>query len=332
MSIILFCFGTCISYMIAIGDILDPITEMLHKISSFFNRTTITIIFTIVFMIPLSSMIRINNLRFSSLFGVCMILYLIILTTIYSSSHSFINHIKEVKYFKFDINMWKTFPVMMFSYTSQVNVFEIEEELEETSEKKMRKVTVKSLFVCLTAYLLCGCFGYIGFLENTEGNILKNLRILEDDSLGFKIAIIIGYIGMALAVTMAYPLNIFPMRYSILSLSMGLEKLEDKYKNMTLKFKIIHYSLSIFLVALSVIIALFIQELDFVFEITGGTTSAIIAFIAPGLYILKINKNSKEYIYFIIRISKLYIVGAYLMIIIGGIIGIWSTFVSIYWK
>lgn len=326
ISIILFCFGTCISYMIAIGDIMQPITDMLHEWNKFFNRTTVTIIFTVVLMLPLSSMAKVSNLRYTSLFGVIMILYLILLTTYYSLTHSFIPHFKEVKYFNFDINMWKSLPVMMFAYTSQVNLFEIENEIERTSEKRMRKVTIRSLVVCILAYTLCGGFGYIAFGEDTQGNILKNLPISKDDSIGIRIALIIAYVGMALAVIMAYPLNIFPMRYSILSMMIGNTKLEQKYRDMSWKFRIVHYSLSFLLVALSVVIALCVQELDLIFEVTGGTTSSIIAFIAPGLYIIRIYNRKIE------GVSKTHYICAYIMVIAGTIIGIWSTFVSVYWR
>lgn len=95
ICIILFCFGTCVSYMVAIGDILKPIIDMLQDVSSFFNRTSVTIIFTLIFVLPLSLMVRINNLRFTSLSGIIMILYLILLTSIisvyiYSYNHLFL--------------------------------------------------------------------------------------------------------------------------------------------------------------------------------------------------------------------------------------------------
>lgn len=84
LGIILFCFGTCVSYTIAIGDILSPITEVLQKKSDFFNNYTVTITFWMLFMLPLSLLKKINHLRFTSFFGVVMIFYLVIVIVIYS--------------------------------------------------------------------------------------------------------------------------------------------------------------------------------------------------------------------------------------------------------
>lgn len=85
--------------------------------------------------------------------------------------------------------MFKALPVIMFSYTSQVNVFQIQSELERTSERSiyyyyiiyiligMQKVTVRSLGISFIAYLFIGCFGYISYTSQTEGNLFNNLVI-----------------------------------------------------------------------------------------------------------------------------------------------------------
>lgn len=264
--------------------------------------------------------------------------------------------------------MFKALPVIMFSYTSQVNVFQIQSELERTSEASiiiyliflffigMKKVTVRSLGISFVAYLFIGCFGYISYTSDTAGNLFTNLTIPKNGPVLltilisiylfflfflflFLIFIVLAYVGMALAVVMAYPLNIFPMRYSILSMILGVEKVENQYETFPTRFAVFHYSLSLLLVGLSLMIALFVNKLDLVFQVTGGTTSSLLCFIMPGLYIIKLyHMKVEEYnIYFLLflfllllfRISLGHEIGAILMVVIGAVIGVWSTYVSI---
>ena len=58
--------------------------------------------------------------------------------------------------------------------------------------------------------MLMGLFGFLAFGGCTQGNILANLQpfLCANDAV-----VIVGFAGMAFAVTMAFPLNIFPIRF-----------------------------------------------------------------------------------------------------------------------
>lgn len=104
---------------------------------------------------------------------------------------------------------------------------------------------------------------------------------------------------------------------------LGVEKVENQYEIFPTKFAILHYGLSLLLVGLSLMIALFVNKLDLVFQVTGGTTSSFLCFIMPGLYIIKLYHMKVE------EINIGHEIGAILMVVIGTIIGVWSTYVSI---
>eukprot|EP00438_Fugacium_kawagutii_P011971 Skav208811 [mRNA] locus=scaffold349:230535:234052:- [translate_table: standard] len=84
--------------------------------------------------------------------------------------------------------------------------------LEQRSYKRMQKVSVRAMLLCCFVYLLMGVTGFLAFGENTNGNVLGNLQpmLCANDWI-----VRSGVAGMAFAVTMAYPLNIFPIRFSV---------------------------------------------------------------------------------------------------------------------
>ena len=83
-SIIIFCFGTCVAYIVAVGDILQEGVLDLLPSSVGLTREMLMIIFTGIVMFPLSLNSRINSLRYSSLFGICSIFFLVFVAAYHS--------------------------------------------------------------------------------------------------------------------------------------------------------------------------------------------------------------------------------------------------------
>ena len=56
-----------------------------------------------------------------------------------------------------------TFPVFVFSFTTQINLLQCFEELELPTLRRMHKVLAKQHFICFSIYLFIGVFGYLSF-------------------------------------------------------------------------------------------------------------------------------------------------------------------------
>jgi len=78
VSIIIFCFGTCIAYIIAVGDILEQaiLDVFRSSLPSYITRESLMVLFWVAVMFPLSLFEKINSLRFASMFGVASIFFL----------------------------------------------------------------------------------------------------------------------------------------------------------------------------------------------------------------------------------------------------------------
>ena len=56
-----------------------------------------------------------------------------------------------------------SFPVFIFSFTTQINLLQCFEELEKPTLRRMHKVLAKQHFICFSIYLFIGVFGYLSF-------------------------------------------------------------------------------------------------------------------------------------------------------------------------
>lgn len=73
--------------------------------------------------------------------------------------YSEFEHIKSFDFF----GCLTTFPVFIFSFTTQINLLQCFSELEIPTLRRMHKVLAKQHFVCFSIYLFIGIFGYLSF-------------------------------------------------------------------------------------------------------------------------------------------------------------------------
>lgn len=107
----------------------------------------------------------------------------------------------------------------MFAFTCQVNVFSIQNELKNPTPERMSRVVLTSVSISMTVYALMGLAGYLDFLGETPGNILKKYELQAD---GFvDILIDLAFLAITITVVVAFPLNIFPCRFAFEYLVFG---------------------------------------------------------------------------------------------------------------
>ena len=136
ISLLIFCFGTAVAYIVAIGDILD---QGLHAIPhlwnnedvvfvSIYSREHIMILFWSVVMFPLSLQRNVESLeRFSSL-GVLSIIFLVIASVIHSIKHGVVlsedtqTDISSMLWPDSMWNLFQAFPIIIFAFSCVSNV------------------------------------------------------------------------------------------------------------------------------------------------------------------------------------------------------------------
>lgn len=199
-SLLVFCFGTAVAYIVAIGDIMDQfVRSVLHStdeddgMMSMYSREKVMILFWLLVMFPLSLQRHMEGLeRFSSI-GVLSIIFLVLAAVIHSIEHGEIlsNNNKDSEQdtpTDTDINtmLWpdsfwdivQAFPIIIFAFSCQVNVCAIFEELGASAttgvhesialkERMMKRITRSGITLCISLYLAIGIFGYLDFAHDT---------------------------------------------------------------------------------------------------------------------------------------------------------------------
>lgn len=266
------------------------------------------------------------------MFGVLAIFYLVFvcvfhsIQSIESEYQSLSVEIVDSWWENNDVRLWPEsfsdvllgLPIFMFAFSCQVNVISIYEELEKPSLSRMRIVTYSTVTICLIAYLMTGIFSYLEFGEETMNNILINFCVRQTHDP----MVVAAFVSIIITVVMAFPLNIFPCRYTVDVILARLEKMYvrqlpphaqkrdaeehrllpkvDVHTNGNLtqhdsKERAMRHILLTFLIAGSALfVALIVPNISVVFAIMGGTASAVIGFILPGMFALKLDLPGRQ--------------------------------------
>ncbi|KAL7530702.1 hypothetical protein ACHAWF_003485 [Thalassiosira exigua] len=248
-SLLVFCFGTAVAYIVAVGDILDqglrsiPFLwvkegdEYAWGLMSMYSRERLMIFFWAICMLPLSMQRNVEALERFSPVGVLSILFLVLSAVIHSITHhdavgnrddmqqAQAQNLVDMIWPKSFWDVIQAFPIIIFAFSCQVNVCAIYEELPlgsnnstsdahsvlKAKQRIMARITRNGIILCMTLYICIGLFGYLDFGHATQDNILNNycIQSTHDPLMTAASAFV------AVAVVVAFPFNILPARVTL---------------------------------------------------------------------------------------------------------------------
>lgn len=278
----IFCFGSCVSYVISTGDMLSRATDD-PSVNSFLrsqsgNRVLVSIIWLCV-MLPLSIPKQINSLRYASAIGVTCMFYFVIVIVVHSCMNSFENGKA-----KHDLAMVKGgngaligFSLFIFAYLCQTNCFEVYTELSKPSPARITLHTGISMTFCCALYILAGVFGYLEFGEEMTDSILLMYDIRND------VMVLIAYIGIAVKMCVGFAICMLPTRDS---LYYCLAAFWPTFRHIRDVPFWLHALIIVIMSVLALILGLFIPSVDIVFGLVGSFSGGFLGFIYPALFIM----------------------------------------------
>jgi len=339
-------------------------------------------VFTVTVMFPLSLIDKMNSLRFTSIAGVGSICYLI-----FAISGDSLAHAADYDYGEAigtDISVGGVLlavPTIMFAFTCQVNVFAIYQELHRPSPARINKVGQRSCMLSCVLYAMICIFGFLRFTDlkydwnSSHGNILNNYELQpasqEPDctepscwshssfnQLLHAPAILVGEAAITITILLAFPLNIFPCRYTLEMMLLHSEPLADANKASFLEADLLgdeekeinsqlldsddptdpglkalaepsrdvkgclqHFVLTASIVAPAMALAMFLPNIQVVFSLLGSTTSAFVCYIVPAMFVLKVEDGP---------LCSRKKIPAVLLLVGGSITGMVCTVVIVY--
>jgi len=296
LLIILLLFGSCIAFLIAIGDASLPFVKQIvgrQLPNDFLIRRVVIIVIGLVFIFPLCLFRTMKSLWISSFFGMVSITYL----TGYVSQLGIENYWElnlrpPVELFHWDFNgLLLTIPIMCYSYQCQFLVPPLFAELRRPTRSRMTVVVVATICVCSLLYIPMGIFGYMTFGPATESNILLNLS-------GTSIATTVARLSIILMVIVSYPVLLMPARLAMISLLYQTSECSN----------FIFYGLTVVFFLLTLVLAIFVPKIEMVFAIAGGTLGSWLILIIPGILMLRMRLVLTTYYYVNCVVSSLLII------------------------
>eukprot|EP01083_Nonionella_stella_P258822 884193_1 len=180
--ILVYTFGSCVSFVTLIGDFGPQIFAGFLKRSLLTDRVIDISLVSLSVLLPLSLSASLHSLRYSSFVsfgGLVYTVFLVITKTAPgglepSASGEDIPRGQEIKLFVLSSKIFSAVGLMNVSFTAHYNGPKYYKELAGRSEDRFRLVVCSAFGMCLAAYVVTAVSGYVHFGEFTCGDILSN--------------------------------------------------------------------------------------------------------------------------------------------------------------
>lgn len=270
-----FCWGTCIGYVISVGDLLTPILAEDGQdgfLQSDTCKRLITSAVWLLGMFTLSLPKEINSLRYASVVGVMMIVFFVICMIVHSAQNGLRHGMQsDLRLYNSGMNGVNGLTLFIFAFICQVNVFEIYNEMSRPSPKRLTRDAIISMGLVATLNWFSGFFGYCDFGSGVEsGSILLMYKPKEN------LMFAVGYIGVCIKLCVGFAICIQPSRDALYyCLHMGKTSDVKDWFN---------WLVSGFLAVTALICGLFIPDITIVFNLLGGICGGFLGFLFPAYF------------------------------------------------
>lgn len=263
--------------------------------SIFHNRDTwISIAFLIV--TPLSCFHSIDALKYTSSISIVFILLVVILVILYSIPNNGsipnldpcpITEYERIELCTSEVRAWnlglhslKVFPIFVFGFTCQQNIFTIVNELTVPTPGRINSVITASIGSSYVIYIIIALCGYYTFGDRVKSDLLLNFPLSNVSSF--------ARASIALVVLLHYPLQLNPARKCILSILKNVDNEEEIQP--VIYFRKYCFVTFIFLIS-SFGVAMSTNDLGVMMSIVGATGSTIVSYILPGAFYYYIHRR-----------------------------------------
>lgn len=200
-------YGAMVAYLLIIKDTVPVVLGIEGADEDDFVAREVTMIFTsLLIVVPLSMMRDMASLAYTSLLSVLADVILVIFILLYSpipssldAAGGFGNVLKDNW---INGKLFIGLGVLSTAMACQHSAFIVSGSLENKTSDRWAQVTFRSISTSAFLCLLLGTTGYLGFLDETEGDILNNF---DSDSLAANA----GRALLAITMFFTYPMESF---------------------------------------------------------------------------------------------------------------------------
>ncbi|XP_067944842.1 sodium-coupled neutral amino acid transporter 7-like [Watersipora subatra] len=284
ICIIIYTYGTCITFLIVISDQLSQFFRFVTSEDDFCNRWYMNKKFTLtvtsfLFILPLCFSKKIDFLKYASYAGVVAVLYVIIMIIVRFADplHKRAEIVISYGPTSF-LEIFTVIPTVCFSYQCHVSIIPIYSCMKGRNTKNFAKTVLIAISVCLFAYSVSATLGYYTFGNTVNTDILLSYDPPSVD-------VVIAVLMIAAKTYTTYPILLFCGRVEIEKLWMYVWRLTDEMAAVHEFKRRCVIAVTWFLSTL--LIAIYVPTIAIVIDVLGGL-AALFIFFFPGMCLMKI--------------------------------------------
>jgi len=204
-------------------------------------------------------------------------------------AHKGMPGIDDLKWFPDDYpSLMQGLPTMLLMFSIQACGAVVLATMKDTSMRAMTKVTVHSYVIVFILNCTIGCIVYLTFVEKTEKDSIKNLK-LPPPMMPSNIMGAIAVVTLFILVDLSYMLMVIPCKIALLDMIFGMK--EEKMEASAAQF----YGTTVVLNIAALIFTLLVSDLSIILRINGAIFTNILAFIMPPiLYMMARAKPAQD--------------------------------------
>ncbi|KAK3858420.1 hypothetical protein Pcinc_035394 [Petrolisthes cinctipes] len=276
----IYCFITCVTFIIIIGDQFDRVFAS-YIGSSFchhwyLNRQFTMSISSILLIFP-SCYKRIDGLRFMSYVGVLSIWYLtaVIVTEYYRGNYERGPVVVVGAHWE---QVFNVVPTICFGYQCHVSSVPIYSCLQQREAAVSIKACIVAVITCLIVYTISANYGYLTFGSLVGGDVLTSYDATKPH-------VLIAILLLAIKSWTTYPLLLFCVREAIGDLYIQMKSLTPDRASHSepTRRKVI----AVLLWIMSILMAVFTPNINIVVKLLGSL-AAFFIFVFPGLCLMEL--------------------------------------------
>ena len=171
VSTLINCYGACLSYIVAIGDILPPLMAEVGLPS---DRRLLLSVVTCFLIFPTAVLRDISALQYVS--GFAILIYSLFALVILSLAFESEGPAPEDRPVAFKLEaggLIRAIPLCAFAFMCQTSLFPIIQELKDPSEPGVMRLSAAAVGAAASIYFVTGVGAYSHFGERLHGSLLR---------------------------------------------------------------------------------------------------------------------------------------------------------------
>jgi len=290
VNMLIMSFGAMVAYLLVLKDTFPVVFGIAQDDEK--HKRIVLLVSSLTVVLPLSMQRDMADLSKTSTVSVMFDICLVLIVAICSPIKSRMDNVGGAEF------IWKQslvkpstlfvgLGVLSFAFVCQDSSFIIAGSLRRPTKERWAVVTRASLLTCATLSTIIGVAGYLGFLSDTQGNILNNFTNIQPSARVCGMVPVQGAIDIArglLGATMfcVYPLASYVARHVLIVLYFQGRTAHEGDDHSVLARKDRRTVLTLILYVFAIVPALLFKNLGTVLAATGAVGGSCLSYLGPG--------------------------------------------------